>query len=111
MSDSFKIRQNDRKEPLARTLQDSLGAAVDLTGATVKFLMRKKREATAPLKVNVAAVVVAAASGQVRYDWAAGDTDTVGTYKAEFEVTFADGRKQSFPNSGYLLVLVTQELG
>lgn len=38
-------------------------------------------------------------------------TGTVGTYRVEFEVTFADGEIQTFPRSGYKTIEVQQDLG
>jgi hypothetical protein len=40
-----------------------------------------------------------------------GDTDTAGTYWAEFEVTFGDGRVETYPNRGYLTVNIEPDLG
>lgn len=106
---SFVIKQNDRREPIDRTLRGSDGAVVNLSGASVKFLMRP--QGGGALKVNAAATIVDAALGKVRYSWAAGDTDTVGAFDAEFEVTFADGTVQTFPNGRYLSVVVVEDLG
>jgi hypothetical protein len=104
----FVIRKGDRLPELTATLNDSTGTAVNITGGTVEFHMRAVAGGTP--KVDTAATVVTAASGQVKYVWGANDTDTAGSYYAEFEVTFGDGRKQSFPNPGYITISVTDEL-
>ena len=104
----FVIRKGDRLPELQATLTDSAGAAVNLTGLTVRFHMRQVGSRT--VKVNGAATLVTPASGVVKYTWAAVDTDTTGSYQGEFEVTFGDGRKQSFPNPSFLAINVTDEL-
>ena len=70
------------------------GSPVDLTGASVKFMMREESSST--LKVNASATVVSAVGGQVRYDWAAADVDTKGEYRAWFRVTLS-GKDQDTP--------------
>lgn len=103
----FSIRQNDRLPDLTATLKDADGAAVDLTGATVRFHMRRSGETTP--KVAAAAELVVAASGTVKYQWATGDTDTVGRYEGEFEATWS-GKKETFPNDRYLSIAVSGEI-
>jgi hypothetical protein len=71
------------------------GVAQDLTGCTVKFKMRAVGSST--LKVDAAAVIVSAAAGTVRYDWAALDVDTAGFYVGWWEVTFASAKTQDKP--------------
>ena len=105
----FTIKRGDRLPPLTVTLRDAAGAAVPLTGATVRFHMREI--GAQEVKVNrPAQVVQPPANGQVSYAWAAGDTDTPGTYYAEFQVTWSDGTVQTFPNVDYLTVQVVADL-
>ena len=90
---SIKIVQNDSRPPLEFSLTQD-GAPVNLTGCTVKFYM--KNATTGSVKINgVACTVTDALKGKCRYSWTGSDTDTVGTYLGEVEVTFADGKIQT----------------
>jgi hypothetical protein len=103
------VKRNDTQPVLERTLLDVDDAPVNLTGATVKFIMRKPGASTA--KVSAAATVVTPLAGEVSYQWTGTDTDTAGTYNGEFEVTFSGGAKQTFPNDGHLKIEVVEDLG
>ncbi len=105
---TFYVKQNDTSPAMLATLQDAEGNAVNLTGATVRFHMRSVGGGN-PV-VDAAATVVTAASGIVRYNWVAADTDTVGTYQAEFEVTYADASIETFPNDGYIVVQIIDDI-
>ena len=89
------------------TLLDRDGNPADLTGATVKFLMRRG----AAVKINAFAEIVDPAAGTVRYHRTGGDTDTVGVYQAEYEVVFSSGDRQTFPEGGYLTVVINDDIG
>jgi hypothetical protein len=103
------MKRGDRMPSLKATLGFVEGTNADLTGCTVRFLMRGLR--ARGLKVAADAVVVSPKGGVVRYDWAAGDTDTSGVWLGEFEVTeTSSGRKQSFPNNGYLSVVISESI-
>lgn len=105
---TFYVKQNDTAPSIRATLKDGDDDAIDLTGASVRFHMRSIGGTSA--KVDSAATVVTAASGIVQYDWVAADTDTVGTYQAEFEVTYSDTRIETFPNNGYIVVEITDDI-
>ncbi len=103
------VKQNDRKPSVTAIAKDAAGNVVDLTGYTTpKFLMM---DWNGVVKVNAAATIVTPAAGTLQYDWATGDTDTVGGYRAEFEVTAAGGQKLTIPNDSYIVVSVVKEIG
>jgi hypothetical protein len=104
---TFYMKQNDTQPRMLATLQDGSGNAINLTSATVRFHMRTL---AGNLKTDASATIVTAVSGLVRYDWAAADTNTVGTYQAEFEVTYADNTVETFPNNSYIRVEITDDI-
>lgn len=108
MSDTFYIKQNDTSPSIAGTCQDANGDPINLTGGSVRFHMRAKSDGTT--KVDAAATIVGATDGTIKYAWAAGDTDTNGRYEAEFEVTYADTTVETFPNAGYITVVVKDDI-
>lgn len=110
MNQTAYLKQNDTSPTLDAILTDADGNVVDVTGASVQFHMQKIGAAT--LKIDSAASVIDGAAGHVRYTLQAGDTDTPGSYKAEYEVTFLDGSIETFKNTpDQLRVVITPELG
>lgn len=105
---AFQIKQSDTSPILEATLTTAAGVAIDLSGASVRFHMRRAG-ATATV-VDAAATVVTAASGIVRYAWQAADTASAGSYVCEFEVTYSDSTIETFPNSGYIRVDVLGDI-
>ena len=104
---AFYIKQNDTSPSLSATLTDYNGNAVNLTGASAKMHMKDQG---GTLKVNAAMTVTDADAGIIKYDWQSGDTDTVGSYNVEFQVTYSDSSIETFPNHGYEVVVVVGEL-
>lgn len=104
----FRIKQNDLLPPAVVVIKDS-GLPFDLSDVTsVKFFMKDYRGQ----KVDgTAEVDNDPATGKVYYWWVSGDTDLEGVFQGEFELTFTDGKKQTFPNKGYLKIRVSKELG
>lgn len=107
MGQTFHIKRNDTSPSLTYQLRPS---SVDISGASVVFNMRDK---AGNIAVSRGAAVIVTASGGavVRYDWQAGDTATAGEFRAEFEVTYADGSVETFPNADYLTVSIKEDLG
>lgn len=106
---AFYIKQNDTSPSIRAILKDGDEVPIDLTGATVRFHMRTIGGAT--VKVDADAEVVSpTTAGIVQYDWGNGDTDTVGTYQAEFEVTLDGGAVETFPNNGYITIEITDDI-
>ena len=104
---AFNIKQNDTSPSLQAALKDAQLVPVDITAATVKLHMKSL---DGVVKINETMTITDALNGVVQYDWQAGDTDTVGTYYVEFQVTYADASVETFPNNGNLVVSVVREL-
>jgi BppU N-terminal domain len=103
----ISMKQNDRLPVVNATLRQG-GQPIDLTSSTVKFIMADAYDDT--VKVNAACSVVSAVGGTVSYAWAAGDTDTVSSYKAEFQITDSNGKTLTCPNTGHLTVEVVDDI-
>ena len=101
------VKQNDTLPSINATIKDDNSTVIDLTGATVKFFMN---DSTGTNKVDGTGELVVAASGTVKYDWVTGDLDTVGIYSAEFQITFIGGTILTAPSSGYITIVVGDDL-
>jgi hypothetical protein len=109
MALAFTIRRNDHLPTLDVTLSSASGSAVNLsTASSVAFHMAT--EAGAATKVNAAASITDATNGVVSYSWVEGDTDTAGVYAGEFEVVWNDGRRETFPNTAFIDITITEDL-
>ncbi len=103
----ISIKENDRL-PVVNAILRQAGQPINLTGSTVKFIMADAYTGT--VKVNASCSVTNATGGAVSYAWAAGDTDTVSSYKAEFQITDSNGKTLTCPNTGHLTVEVVDDL-
>jgi hypothetical protein len=106
---TFYIKQNDTSPKIRATLKDGDGDVINLEGSNVRFHMREVGGTTTV--TDAAATIVSPASGGVvQYAWVVADTDTVGSYQAEFEVEYGDGSIETFPNNGYIRVEITDDI-
>jgi len=93
---------NNRNPSITETIRNADGTVKDLTGGTLTFSMRAV--GTNTLKVSAAAAtIVSAPAGTVRYDWAAGDVDTAGSYLVWW--TFTIGGKTQDVAEALILIL------
>lgn len=105
----FILKENNTSPILRATLKDVNKTVINLTGATVQF--RMKEVGGTVLKVNTSASIVGSAdNGVVQYVWTSSDTNQPGSFNAEFDVTYADGSKETFPNEEFLTVVIKPDL-
>lgn len=103
----LRMKRHDTAPALTIHLTDN-GTPVDLTTATgIKVLGSHDTD----LNVHFARVVTGDVNGLVMMNWQASDTAVPGLLNIEVEVTNADNTVQSYPGSGYLRVIVEDDLG
>ena len=101
------LKAGDTFPSIYVTVTDSLGNVVNLTGASVDFVMVRD---TGDLVITDDAILDDPADGVVRYDWQTGDTDVPGRYNIEFVVTFANRKILTAPNGEYIELLIVPRL-
>jgi hypothetical protein len=98
------VKQGSTSPPVEATLEN-LDGPIDLTAAEkVRFIMR-----AGSLLIEGVCSYSERANGGVVYQWAAGDTDSVGPYRAEWEIHWPGGIP-SVPNEGYAVVEIEERL-
>jgi hypothetical protein len=102
----FVIKKGDRLPALRIEFSDSRGP-IDLTGCSILFNYRKKKNGTL-ISRNVA--IEDASAGVAQYLWQTDDTSEVGVYSAEFIVTFPDSRQLTFPSDSFLIFEIVTEI-
>lgn len=103
---TFRIKRHDTYPPLCYSVTDPSGN-LDFTGGSATFTMVSKT--TGAMKIGRAAASIDSAT-RVSYSWEDSDTDTVGEYRAEFEVVLASGKKLTIPNNDSLTVKIVEDL-
>lgn len=104
----FTMKAHDQLPSIQASLLNG-DSPVDLTTAvSVKFIMAASPSGT--VKVNSTAVIVDAPNGIVRYDWITADTNTVGNYQGEWQVTWPGAKQQSFPTTSYHSIAILADL-
>lgn len=100
----FTLKQNDRQPSIRATLKGADGNAKDLSSSSeVRF---KMGTSSGTLKINEVITPIDAVNGVCLYEWGDEDTDTAGTFFAEFEVLDENGLKETFPNDKPLTITI-----
>ncbi len=105
MSTTAYIKLGNTSPILQQTLQDSAGVGVNLVSAAVRIHVNTINGTNI---IDAAATIVTAADGIVSYTF--DGTLTEGNYWYEFEATYSDSSIETFPNSGYNLLVVERVL-
>lgn len=110
----FHIKQGNTSPALEAQLIDNEGNPVDLNGTTVRFQSRLVGDDIPT--VDDTAKITDPDEGIVVYEWKSGDTDTDGSYIAEFDVDYSGGTSdnfesdETFPNNDYLQIRIEENL-
>jgi hypothetical protein len=107
----FTIKRGDTLPSIQSTLTHSDNSGGLASASSVKFIMRLPYTNTPKVRAAATLVEVSDTTLVVRYDWVSGDTNVADEYRAEWEVTFASGKIETFPNDGYNIIQVFQDLG
>jgi hypothetical protein len=106
MPADFAIKRADTRPFIKAILKDN-GAPIDLTTASeVRFLM-----SGGGVAVGGSCQFGNREAGEVIYAWTPQDTFREGQYQAEWEVRWADGGIETFPDTGYNTIVVVADLG
>jgi|SRR5690625_1022587 len=95
------LKRGDDGIGIKATLSNTLGC-LDLTDTSVLFLFDD---------YEIPAQITDAENGEVLVVFEHIHTSKTGVYRGEFEVTFNDGRIETFPNDSYLNLKIMQDLG
>lgn len=110
---TFTIKRGDTSPPIKYKLIGPDDYGKDIRGYNdVQFFMRERDEYTIVVSDDVSGNVnvVDAENGIIEYDWTAGDTETSGTYDAEWQVEFNDGSVETYPNDRFITVKIVDDI-
>lgn len=119
MSYVISIKRGDTWKVIQARARPQAGQELPLVGGATGVLIIRNHGTTDAPVVMTGLVTIESDGSDVlcTYDWAAGDTDTVSDWDAEFELTLSDGTIWTIPGTDktgtpvYLRVLIVADLG
>lgn len=100
---TVKFKRND----VGREFEDTLG--IDVTGTTIVFVMKSIADGTV---FRIDCEIVEPTNGRIKVTITPDEIgQVVGTYQAEWEITFNDGDVLAVPEGSYHTVEVVPDLG
>jgi len=109
----FTIKEGDTSPAITVELRDD-STPIDLTNKTVAFQMKHRVDDTV---IKGLCITDDNNTGHATYSWAEGETDTVGTYDAEFVIDYSNpdtldtlDPDETFPSDGFLTIAVTERI-
>ena len=101
----FVTKQGDTRNALKATLKQN-DLIINLTDCSVAFVMQKNGQ----IIINREASINDAANGIVWIVFNSNELNTIGLHKAEFVVTYQDGKEERCPNQGYFYIEIIKNL-
>jgi len=109
---AFTIKRGDTAPALRATLKRSDGEPVDLS--TVDSMEFSLEDGLRGLLIqddlDGSLSIINESEGLVQYSWEPGDTDAIGQKRAEFTIEFQSGDVETFPNNGFIVISVQQNI-
>jgi hypothetical protein len=103
----FWIKRNDTLSPISGQLTDALGNHPSLAGATVLI---KAKDMAGNILFSSTATVTDATNSLISYTFTAPQTAVAVEGLLEFQVTFAGGAIQTFPNDGFIALHILEDV-
>ncbi len=106
----LEIKKNDLQPYYYAQVKDSDSAVVGISGATIRCTMKAAGGAIKIDRQTAGINITDATNGKFEYQWQSGDTDTVGKYYIEFEITPSSGGKFTLPPNNDAIVMIFDSL-
>lgn len=101
----FQTKQHNTRNAFKATLYEPNGLPVNLTDCEVLFRMRSNKQLVINRSMSIGE------NGEVIIVFHSDEVANSGTFLAEINVIYPDGRKEIYPNSGYIRVFIQSSLG
>lgn len=110
MAADFTLKAGDTSPDFVGKCLDNAGVPVPTLGATPRFRMKPQVNGLRPL-IDTLAVWSDPVKAEATHLWSTADTAVPGLYDAEFHVVWANGKSESFPNDGYVVIEIMPAAG